>query len=53
MSQPRNLGELKRAGAGSVPVREEMRRNLVRKLAAGSGCSRACWATTSPCCRAW
>ena len=35
MSQPRTLGELKRAGAQSVPVREEMRRNLVRKLAAG------------------
>src|SRR6188508_2610345 len=35
MSRPRTLGELKRSGAESVPVREEMRRNLVRKLAAG------------------
>jgi magnesium chelatase subunit I len=35
MSRPRTLGELKRSGAASVPVREEMRRNLVRKLQAG------------------
>jgi magnesium chelatase subunit I len=35
MSRPLTLGELRRAGAASVPVREEMRRNLVRKLAAG------------------
>jgi magnesium chelatase subunit I len=37
MSDPRTLGELKRAGfvAPSVAVREEMRRNLLRKLRAG------------------
>jgi magnesium chelatase subunit I len=35
MTQARTLGELKRAGWRPVPVREEMRRNLVRKLEAG------------------
>ena len=35
MSRPRTLGELKRTGVASVGVKEEMRRNLVRKLAAG------------------
>jgi magnesium chelatase subunit I len=36
MSQPRTFGELKRAGQGPSPsVRDEMRRNLLRKLAAG------------------
>src|SRR5262245_56572516 len=35
MSRPRTLGELKRAGAVGAPVRDEMRRNLVRKLSAG------------------
>jgi magnesium chelatase subunit I len=35
MSRPRTLGELKRSAAVSAPVREEMRRNLVRKLSAG------------------
>lgn len=34
MSRARTLGELKREGAASVGVREEMRRNLVRKLQA-------------------
>jgi magnesium chelatase subunit I len=36
MSQPKTLGELKRSGwTGGVSVKEEMRRNLLRKLAAG------------------
>ena len=35
MTQARTLGELKRAGVRPVPVREEMRRNLVRKLQEG------------------
>jgi magnesium chelatase subunit I len=32
MNLPRTLGELKQSGYQSVPVKEEMRRNLVRKL---------------------
>src|SRR5688500_7207022 len=35
MSQARTLGELKRAGWRSQPVREEMRRNLLCKLEKG------------------
>jgi len=36
MSQPNTLGELKRSGwKGRVSVKEEMRRNLLRKLAGG------------------
>ncbi|MBX3727837.1 MAG: magnesium chelatase [Candidatus Sumerlaeia bacterium] len=35
MTRPRTLGELKAAGYRSVSVKEEMRRNLVRKLRAG------------------
>jgi magnesium chelatase subunit I len=35
MTQARTLGELKAAGARSLPVKEEMRRNLLRKLEAG------------------
>src|SRR5712664_3916706 len=35
MSQPKTLGELKRSGWTGVSVKEEMRRNLLRKLAAG------------------
>ena len=36
MSQPTTLGELKRSGwKGRVSVKEEMRRNLLRKLAGG------------------
>jgi magnesium chelatase subunit I len=38
MPEPRTLGELKRApreGGFCLPVKEEMRRNLLRKLAAG------------------
>ena len=36
MSQPKTLGELERSGwTGGVSVKEEMRRNLLRKLAAG------------------
>ncbi len=36
MSQPKTLGELKRSGwTGGVSVKEEMRRNLLGKLAAG------------------
>src|SRR5260221_13906480 len=36
MSQPKTLGELVRSGwTGGVSVKEEMRRNLLRKLAAG------------------
>jgi len=36
MSQPSTLGELRRSGwTGRVSVKEEMRRNLLRKLAAG------------------
>ncbi|PYQ53216.1 MAG: magnesium chelatase [Acidobacteria bacterium] len=35
MTQARTFGELKRAGVRSVAVKEEMRRNLVRKLEAG------------------
>ena len=36
MSQPKTLGELKRSGwKGRVSVKEEMRRNLLRKLAGG------------------
>lgn len=35
MTQPRTLGELKASGYQSVPVKDEMRRNLIRKLKAG------------------
>jgi len=36
MAQPRTLGELKRTGGGPSPgVKDEMRRNLLRKLRAG------------------
>jgi magnesium chelatase subunit I len=35
MEQARTVGELKRAGYEVAPVREEMRRNLLTKLAAG------------------
>jgi len=35
MTQPRTLGELKAAGYQSVPVKDEMRRNLIRKLKSG------------------
>lgn len=35
MSHPRTFGELKQSGYRSVPVKEEMRRNLLRKLRAG------------------
>ncbi|MCC6848950.1 MAG: sigma 54-interacting transcriptional regulator [Deltaproteobacteria bacterium] len=35
MEQARTVGELRRAGYRSVSVREEMRRNLLAKLAAG------------------
>ena len=33
--RPRTLGDLRRSGFRSVPVKDEMRRNLVRKLRAG------------------
>lgn len=36
MEQARTIGELKRAGYEILPVREEMRRNLLAKLAAGT-----------------
>ena len=36
MSRPRTVGELRRSVSGpGVPVKEEMRRNLLRKLSAG------------------
>ena len=35
MTQPRNLGELKKSGWVSRPVKEEMRRNAVTLIAAG------------------
>src|ERR1700689_811773 len=35
MNQPRTLGELKATGYRSVSVKDEMRRNLIRKLKAG------------------
>lgn len=35
MSQPSTLGELKRSGWQSVPVKEEIRRNTLRSIAAG------------------
>ena len=36
MSEPRTLGELKRNHSGAkTSVKEEMRRNLLRKLATG------------------
>jgi magnesium chelatase subunit I len=35
MQQPKTLGELKKSIYGSVSVRDEMRANLLRKLAAG------------------
>ncbi len=35
MTQPRTVGELKASGYQSVPVKDEMRRNLIRKLKAG------------------
>lgn len=35
MDRPRTLGELKAGGFQIVPVKEEMRRNLIRKLRAG------------------
>src|SRR5207247_7465643 len=35
MTRPRTLGELKSSGYQVVSVKEEMRRNLVRKLKAG------------------
>ena len=34
MTQPRNLGELKKSGWVSRPVKEEMRRNAVARIAA-------------------
>ena len=35
MSNPRTLGELKASGWKSVPVKQEMRRNLLAKLRRG------------------
>ena len=35
MTQARTLGELKKSGVKAVPVKEEMRRNLIRKLESG------------------
>ena len=35
MTQARTLGELKKSGAKTVNVKEEMRRNLIRKLESG------------------
>src|SRR6267154_2246323 len=35
MTQPRTLGELKASGYHSVSVKDEMRKNLIRKLKAG------------------
>ncbi len=35
MKKPRTAGELRASGAAVVPVKEEMRRNLVRKMRAG------------------
>jgi magnesium chelatase subunit I len=35
MARPRTVGELRASGAGVVPVKEEMRRNLVRRMRAG------------------
>ncbi len=34
MGRPRTAGELRASGAGPVPVKEELRRNLIRKLRA-------------------
>src|SRR5262245_58726439 len=36
MEQARTVGELRRAGYEVAPVREEMRRNLLAKLASGA-----------------
>ena len=36
MTKPRTFGELKASGYQIVSVKEEMRRNLVRKLKAGA-----------------
>jgi magnesium chelatase subunit I len=36
MTPARTLGELKSSGYRSIPVKEEMRRNLIRKLKAGA-----------------
>ncbi len=36
MSRPRTVGELRRSGAEAVPVKEEMRRNALRMLRAGT-----------------
>ncbi len=36
MTQPRTLGELKNSGYQSIPVKDEMRRNLIRKLKVGA-----------------
>src|SRR5687768_943293 len=35
MNRPRTLGELNATGYQSVPVKDEMRKNLIRKLQAG------------------
>src|SRR5438094_3851422 len=35
MEQPRTIGELKASGYKVIPVKEEMRRNLIRKLKLG------------------
>src|SRR5881397_2335876 len=35
MDRPRTLGELRASGYKSLPVKDEMRKNLVRKLQAG------------------
>jgi magnesium chelatase subunit I len=37
MDRPRTLGELRASGYRSISVKDEMRRNLIRKLRAGDG----------------
>ena len=52
MTLGRTLGELKAERSGPAePVRDEMRRNLLRKMRRARRSSRACWATTTPSCR--
>ncbi len=51
MQRAGTLGELKRSGHQVLPVREEMRRNLLAKLASVNGSCRASLASTTPSCR--
>ena len=40
LERPRTVGELRSAGYKVLPVREEMRKNLIAKIRSGSSCAK-------------